>query len=293
MKLIFILSLLLSCGVYAQSTQTNVSNNSKTEVSSFSLEKIKANFRINYFSELTATSIKKLNDNEINDDGTYDRVPTTMYHSFNVQYRLLGNWSLFMSPRFSTVLGDRGDLYPGSDPHVMTMDDWQFGVLYNFIRTPTLSYNQTLTHRAPFSNKSKNEFIDSQVEWQHFATWAITPAWRLLAWHTYRYYHYDSRSTTERYRISWRNILNYSWNDKWNTQIGYELDLQHRNKKDNDHPKHRVLNHMKRYHSYISLGMGYSPVRNLTFMPFIRTLDERNIRNETTVVGMWILGRVL
>lgn len=294
MKFLFFF-LILSSHVWAQTTEVTLKpgNTSKTEVSPFSWEKIKAKFRINYFSETLGPSIKKWNDNEVEDDGTIKRDPTTMYHSFNVRYHLAGNLSVFASPRFNTVIGDRNDIYPDADPHVLVMDDWQFGLYYTFYSRPHINYSQTLTHRAPFGTKSRNEHIDSQVEWQHFVTWAISPAWRLLSWNNYRYYAYNEESTIERYRINWRNILNYTINDKWNLQVSYEFDIQHKNTNDKSSPKHRAFNYMKRYHSYTSLGVGYSPVRDFTIIPFIRCVDERNIRNETTVVGLWLLGRVI
>lgn len=290
----FLLLLLLSTQVFAQSTaQAPAAPVSQAAVSSFSLENIKARFRIAYFSETLGPSINKWDDNEIGDDGTKQREPMTMYHSLNIRFRMVDQLSFFMSPRMATAIGDRNDIRQNADPHVIMMDDWQFGFHYTFYKTPTLNYAQTLTHRAPFSTKSRNENIDSQVEWQHQVTWAIAPAWRLLHWTNFRHYEYNDDAIEERHRINARNILNYTINDKWNAQIAYELDLQHRNRKDEDHPKHRDTNFMKRYHSYTSVGVGYSPTPNFTLIPFVRTVDERNIRNETTVVGLWLLGNII
>ena len=275
---------------FSPSNSTNVS---QTEMSTFSLEKIKAKFKINYFSETLGPSIKKWQDNEIEDDGSIKREPMTTYHSFNVRYLLGEKFNLFMSPRFNTVIGDRNDIRSDADPHVFVVDDWQFGFLYTFYARPWINYSQAITHRAPFSAKSRGENINSQVEWNHFVTWAISPSWRLLSWNNYRWYAYNDESPTERYRINWRNIFIYTMNDKWGMQFSYELDLQHRNGKYSDDPGHRGMNFMKRYHSYTSVGVSYSPVRNFSIIPFIRTVDERNIRNETTIVGLTLLGKVL
>ena len=292
----FLVFLLLSTGAFAQSMSfdsSSTTNTSSITMPTFSWDRIKANLRINYFSETLGPSIKKWNDNEVEDDGSIKRDPTTMYHSFNVRYKVAGNWDLFMSPRMNMVIGDRNDVRANSDQHVIVMDDWQFGFMYTFIKNPSLNYSQALTHRAPFSVKSRNENIDSQIEWNHFVTWSITPALRLLSWNNYRYYAFNEEATEERYRINWRNILNYTINDKWNWQLSYEFDIQHRNTNDSESRRYRDMNFMKRYHSYTSIAIGYSPSRDFTILPFIRTVDERNIRNETTVVGLWLLGKVL
>lgn len=291
----FLLLLLVSSQVFAQSTakMPSAPATSTAEVSGFSLEKLAAKFKINYFSETLGPSMAKWDDNEIEDDGSKKREPMTMYHSFNVRYLMTEKFALFMSPRVNTVFGDRNDLRANADQHVVVMDDWQFGLYYTFYNSPTLNYAQTLTHRAPFSVKSRNEKIDSQVEWQHQVTWLMAPALRLLHWTNFRHYQFENEATEERYRVNFRNIFVYTFNDKWSSQLSYEFDIQHRNTDDVNSPKHRDMNFMKRYHSYTSVAIGYSPVRNLTFLPFIRTVDERNIRNETTVVGLWVLGKVL
>lgn len=292
----FLIMLFFVSSAFAQSTATVSSR--PTNTSSFSLptlnwEKIKSKMRINYFSETLGPSLNRWDDNEIGDDGTKQPEPTTMYHSFNVRFLTGKQFNLFMSPRFATVFGDRNDLRPTQDDNVLMMDDWQFGIMYTFIATPTFNYNQSLTHRQPFSVKSKNENIDSQVEWNHMVNWAIKPSLRLLHWTNFRHYQYNDEGRDDRYRVNFRNILVHTFNDKWSAQLSYELDLQHRNPKDPSNVNYKEMNYMKRYHSYTSVAVGYTPIPNWTFLPFIRTVDERNIRNETTILGLWVLGRVI
>lgn len=290
--------LVVSIQALAQTTSTplpstSASNTSVASFDSLSWDKIKSKLKINYFSETLGPSVKKWDDNEIEDDGSKKREPMTMYHSFNVRALTGKQFNLFMSPRFSTAIGDRNDLRANQDDNVFMMDDWQYGIYYSFITTPTFNYAQSLTHRAPYSQKSRNENIASQVEWQHLVNWALRPEIRILHWTNLRYYEFEQEATEERYRINWRTIGNYTINDKWNVQLAYEFDIQHRNNENPDNRKHRDMNYMKRYHSYTSLAVGYSPIQNWTVMPFIRTVDERNIRNETTILGLWVLGKVI
>lgn len=300
MKL-FLLLILISTHTLAQSTASlpsNPSTTSEATLSTFSLEKLKTKFKINYFSETLGPSIKKWDDNEINDDGTKKVDPMTMYHSFNVRYLLTEKFNLFMSPRFNTVIGDRNESIKSKyDPHVVAIDDWQFGVFYTFYKSQTFQYNQRFTHRAPFSRKSRNENIESQIEWQHDFTYAFTPAFRYILWNNYRYYWYENDATEERHRINFTSLFSYDFNDKWKTQLMHEWDLQHRfnhNRKSRSYTENNDgFFDFKRYKNYFSVGFGYSPTPNFSIIPFVRILDERNVRNETVMVGMWLLGKVI
>jgi hypothetical protein len=293
----FLFLILVSTQVFAQSTAsmpgTNPMTTSESIFPSLSLSRLKEKFKINYFSETLGPSLNKWDDNEIEDNGVKKREPMTMYHSFNVRYLWNEKFNLFMSPRVNTIIGDRNDIRKNSDPHVVAMDDWQFGIFYTFVKTPTFQYNQRFTHRAPFSTKSRNENIESQVEWQHDITYAFTPAFRYILWNNYRYYAMENDSVEERYRINFTSLFTYDFNDKWKTQLMHEWDMQHRNTNDSDNPKHRDLMFFKRYRNYVSVGIGYSPTPNFSIIPYIRMLDERNVSNETLMVGLWMLGKVI
>src|SRR5690606_4531798 len=173
MKMLLILSL-LSFQAFAQTT-TSAGNTSQFELPTFSFARLKEKFKINYFSETLGPSMAKWDDNEVADDGSKLRQPMTMYHSFSTRYLMTKDFNLFLSPGFTMAIGDRNDLRDNEEQQVLAMDDWKFGVLNSFVKTPTFSYDQRLTHRAPFSKKSRNENIDSQIEWQHGLTYAATP----------------------------------------------------------------------------------------------------------------------
>jgi hypothetical protein len=292
----FLLLLLVCTQVYAQSTANMPSAPANTNTTTFpalSWEKIKSKMRVNYFNYATGPNFKRFDNNETLDNGEQDIVPTAMYHSFNVRYNIAGNFDYFMSPRFITPMGDRKELRPGMDDNAVMADDWDFGGYYTFINKPTFNYAHALTYRVPFSNKHRRENVDRFYVHQQLVNWSLAPAWRVLHWTQFTYYDYSNESTSARYRLLFRNLLNYTINDKWMTQFGYEIDLQHRNPKDSANEKYREQNYLKRYHSYITLGLGFSPVHTWTILPYLRTLDERNVRMETTTVGFMIMGRII
>lgn len=292
----FLILLLVCTQVYAQSTATMPTapaNTTTSSIPSLSWEKIKSKMRVNYFNFATGPNLKRMDNNETLDDGTQDIVPTAMYHSLNIRYNIAGEFDYFMTPRMITPMGDRKELKPGMDDNDVMADDWDFGGYYTFIRKQTFNYAHALTYRVPFSNKHRREHVDRFFVHQQLVNWAILPQLRLLHWTQFSYYDYDNQSSSVRHRLLFRNILNYTFNDKWNAQLGYEIDLQRRNPKDSANEKYRDQAYLKRYHSYTSIGVGYTPIQNWTVLPYIRTLDERNIRMETTQLGFMIMGRLI
>lgn len=286
---LFFLILLISTSAVAQTSAGN--NLSLSYFPSFNASRIQEKFKINYFGETLGPSIKKWDDNEVNDLGVKQRTPMMTYHSFNIRYLATERFNLFVSPRVNTVIGDRNDLADNADKHVVMMDDWQFGFFYTFYRSQFFQYNQRLTHRQPFSVASKNSGIDSQVEWQHDFTYAVSPALRIIHWNNYRYYAYEKQVNEDRFRVNFTTLFNYDFNDKWKAQFIHEFDIQHKTPKEG--PQARDWNYLKRNKNFFSTGIGYSPIPTLSIVPFIRIMDERNIRNETTMVGLWMIGKLI
>lgn len=289
--------LFLVSEVQAQTTSSTLpaaptvaTNTSTTTFGSLNKAKLKEYLRISYFGELAASSIKKWDDNQINADGTKSRDPMSMWHSFNVQTKIYNNTSFFMSPRFYTVFGDRNDLRDNQDQHVVVMDDWQFGLGQNWIKTNTFSWGSRLSHRAPMSVASKNENIDSQVELLQVVTWKPIPQVFILSQTNVRYYMYENQVDSERSRLNQLTAINYMFNDKWKAQLFNEFDLQHRNPKDG--PQQRDWNYFKKYKNHPAVGIGYSPIASLTVMPYIKALNDEDIRPETMQFGMWAFGSV-
>lgn len=298
----FLILLLVCTQAYAQSTATlpsasasasSAGNTTTTTFPSLSWEKIKSKMRVNYFNFASGPNLKRMDNNETLDNGTQDLVPTAMYHSVNIRYNIAGNFDYFMVPRMITPMGDRHELRKGMDDNAVMADDWDFGGYYTFINKPTFNYAHAATYRAPFGNKARSEHVDRFYVWQQLVNWSIAPEWRLLHWTQFTYYDFDNQSSSVRHRLLFRNLLNYTINDHWMIQTGYEVDLQRRNPKDSANEKYRDQAYLKRYHSYFTLGLGYSPVHTWTVLPYIRTLDERNIRQETTVLGFMIMGRLI
>lgn len=290
---IFVLLLILTTNLYAQSSASPVST-STFELPSISWEKLRSKTRINYFNFATGPNLARLDNNETSDQGTQNREPISMYHSLNIRFNTVGRTDLLIVPRMVTPMGDRDDLRDSQDHHSIMMDDWDFGVYQTIVKTQTFDYSQAVTYRAPFSVKSRdNDRIDRFFVWSNQVNWALPYHFRLLHWTTLTYYDFDETSTIERYRFLNRTLLNYSISDRWVSQIGYELDLQHLNPHDSSSRKHRAMNFTKRYHSYITAGIGYNPAPQWTVLPYLRALDERNIRNETLALGFMIFGRVM
>lgn len=290
-----LVTLLLAFSVpsFAQSATTLTGPPSNTSAANWStgkINKLHEYLRISYFGELYGSSIKKWDDNQINAQGQKLADPMSIWHSFNVLAKIKGNTSFFVSPRFYTVIGDRNELRPNQDQHVLVIDDWQFGLNQGWIKTDTFSWNTRVSHRAPFSIASKNERIDSQVEMLQVLTWKPMAQIFILAQTNIRYYMYEPEVKEERYRLNQLTAVNWIFNDKWKAQLFNEFDLQHRNP--NSGPKQKKWNYFKKYKDYPAIGIGYNPIPQLTLMPYIKALNDTDIRPETVMFGLWAFGTV-
>lgn len=259
-----------------------------------SLSRWKDNTRISYFGELLGSNLEKWDDNQYDQNGQKMAAPTNLYNQFNVAYRFLPSTMLLMSPRFYVSLGDRNDLSNKEDQHNVYLDDWLFGILQEYVRTKDLIFRGRLTHRHPFNTASQNANIDSQIEYQNDLFWMMAPGHTLLVWNTYRYYSYESQVNENRYRINLNSIYTYDITDKWKFQVFHELDLQHRAPKRGTRDLNKQKwNYFEKNKNHVALGVGYSPIPNWSFIPFIKALNDENWSAETTQMGVWVLGRIL
>ncbi|MBY0515890.1 MAG: hypothetical protein K2P81_03205 [Bacteriovoracaceae bacterium] len=247
--------------------------------------------KVSYFGEMSGPSAKKWDDNQINPDGSKSRDPINMWHSFNMMYRMFNSTSLYMSPRFVTVFGDRNDLKETQDQHVVVMDDWQFGFSQNWVKTNEVSWDTRLSHRAPISTESKQSNIDSQIELLQVVTWKPLSQVFILSQSNIRYYKYEPQVDSERYRLNQMTAINWIFNDKWKAQVFNEFDVQHRNSKNGSDKKD--WNYFKKDKDVIAFGMGYNPNPSLTIMPFIKALNDTDIRPETMQIGFWAFGKLI
>jgi hypothetical protein len=286
--------ILLALPVFAQNSNSltfNSSLQSVQDISSRLWQSTLERSKVSYFAEMSGPSAKKWDDNQINSDGSKSRDPINMWHSFNMQYRMFGKTSLFMSPRFYTAIGDRNDLRDNQDQSVVALDDWQFGFSQNWIKTNQFSWDTRISHRAPISSASKQENIDSQVELLQVLTWKPISQVYILSQSNVRYYQYENQVDSERYRLNQMTAISWMFNDKWRTQVFSEFDMQHRNSKEG--AGHKDMNYLKKYKNIMAVGVGYNPIPTLTIMPFLKALNDQDIRPETMQIGFWVFGKVI
>ncbi len=246
-----------------------------------------------YFGELLGSNLEKWDDNQYDQFGEKTPTPTNYYNQFNLQYRILPATSVFISPRFLMQIGDRNELSEKEDRNNVTIDDWQIGVLQEYFRNKSLTFRGRLSHRHPLSKASQNSLIDSQIEYQSDLMWLATPRVTVLFWNTLRYYAYEAEKNENRYRINTTTIANYSFNDQWGIQIFHEWDMQHRAPKEgNRNLNKQKWNYFEKNKNHVALGVGYSPTKGWSIIPFVKALNDEDWSAKTTQIGMWVLGRI-
>ena len=67
--------------------------------------------------------------------------------------------------------------------------------------------------------------------------------------------------------------------------------MMHRNPKEG--AGHKNMNYLKKYKNIMAVGIGYNPIPSLTIMPFLKALNDQDIRPETMQIGFWVFGKVI
>lgn len=287
---IIVLLLLITSTLFASSDLALVKNSRPFKDENFELLNWRKNLRIGYFGDYTFTTLKKIDDNQYNADGTKNRLPVSLLNEFNISYNVTPKLALYTKPEFYVVTGDRNDLNDSYDRNLVTMGDVLIGLQYRAYKGPNLNYTLRLTHGHPFSQYSRSQQVKSETDLQNFFIWFPTRKVTFLIWNTYRYYFYESDANRERYRINNRLIMSYSWTDTWGYQFNSEYVLQHRAPKTG--AKQRKWNHFDVYKNTLAWGITYKLSNNLTLIPNVEAQDLENVRWETLQFGVTFLGRV-
>ncbi len=257
-----------------------------------STNRLRDRLRVNYFGEINGPSAKKWDDNQYDREGNRTADPVGMWHKFGFRGRVADQTFLGLSPRFITVFGDRGELSEDDDRHTVVVDDGVFSIQQIWVRTDRFSTATKLAWRAPFSTDSRNKGIDGQGEVEQSFGWEAAPELTFSLDLGVRRYFYEGGVNEERVRLNETLITEYVIDDHWSTQVYHEWDLQHRAPKEGSEGR-RKWNYFERNKHILGVGLGYSPVKNLTVMPFIKSLNETDIRPETMQIGMWAFARLI
>ena len=70
----------------------------------------------------------------------------------------------------------------------------------------------------------------------------------------------------------------------------HSFDLQHRGAVSGDNEK--PLNYFEKYKHSLAAGVGYSPNRKLSFIPYVKALNDQAVTKDTVAFGLWILSSV-
>lgn len=293
MKLLLVIlaAFLGSLSVYAQVAPDPVfwANLDRTKsVKKFGIGTL--DLHMNYFGEVLGPNLGKMDDHQYDERGNKLRDPVTMLHSLTINHQFNPNLRLAISPRFMTPLGEKNDLRQTDDQSSVAMDDWFVGLSQTWIRTTKWSWDTRLGDRLATSTKSKNEGVDGQVEMRQGVTFRARPELTIATQFNIRYYLYEPDVEQKRYRLNQTTFVNYTHTDRWNMQLMYEYEQQHRAPTQGKGT--RAFNHMLKNKDQLALGVGYSVTRDFNIMPFIKTLDNANIRPETMQAGLWVSANV-
>lgn len=248
------------------------------------------NLRVGYFGEFLGPSLKKADDNlpsKNRSDNYRGSDPIQTFNQFSFNYDFGYKMNFIINPRFISQHGDRNDMADGDDQHVIQWDDLMIGFQGVPYSNDRFSYWVRLTYRHPTSHFSRQQGHNSIYEYFHQISYDLTPKWQLGSFNFIRYYDYKTGVGNERYRIYSAPYIVYTINERLSFMPMLEYEVQHRNANGV-----RSFDFMKKSYSDLYVGLNVVVNKSLTLYPFLKFIDESDIRYETTQVGAWIMGRV-
>ena len=283
-------------------TTATPANTSVASEDSPTLKILKEKLQIRYFAEFLGPNVEKWDDNQVDVDGyggdgkgRYSRSsdPINLFNQFSFRWKVGDATRAFYDARFTTQFGDRNGISDGSDKQVIVQEDQRIGLNYGYFVSADKVWSANFLPRVrlPTSEASQDANIVLQPDILHVLSFQATPSLNLSLYTSLRYYWFEQKVDSERYRIYTSPSMTYILNDTFEIYIQYEHELQHRAAEGA-----QKYTYMKESLQDIYAGMNINLTPSLTVMPFIRFAQLQRWgwedQRETMQLGAWIMGNI-
>jgi hypothetical protein len=277
-------------------------NTSVASEDSATMKVLKERLQIRYFSEFLGPNVKKWDDNQVDVDGyggdgkgkfARSSDPINMFNQFSFRWKVADTTRAFVDARFTTQFGDRNGVSDGSDKQVIVQEDQRVGLNYGYFASADKVWTANFLprFRLPTSEASQDANIVLQPDFLHVLSFQATPSLNFSLYSSARYYWFEQKVDSERYRLYNSPSMTYILNDTFEIYLQYEHELQHRAAEGA-----RKYNYMKESLQDIYAGMNINFTPSLTIMPFIRFAQLQrwgwSDQRETMQIGAWIMGNI-
>ncbi len=263
---------------------------------------LKEKLQIRYFGEFLGPSIRKWEDNQIDTDGhggagkgraVRQETPINLFNQFSFRWKVGEKTRAFWDARFTTQFGDRNEVGDGEDQQVIVQEDQRIGLNYGYWTSADKVWSTSFLPRVrlPTSEASQDSNIVLQPDILHVTSFQATPALNISLFNAVRYYWYEQKVDSERYRIYTSPSVTYVFNDTFELFVSYEHELSHR---DPEGKSNFFLLRETLQDIYAGVNINITP--SLTVFPFLRLAQLQRLewddQQDTAQVGAWIIGNI-
>lgn len=281
---------------------TTPANTSVATEESGTMKILKEKLQIRYFGEFLGPGIKKWDDNQIDVDGhggggkgkvARQTTPINLFNQFSFRWKVAPSTRAFWDARFTTQFGDRNELGDGEDQQVIVQEDQRVGLNYGYWTSADKVWSTSFLPRVrlPTSEASQDSNIVLQPDFLHVTSFQATPSLNISLFNAVRYYWYEQKVDSERYRIYTSPSITYVFNDTFEFFMSYEHELQHR---DSEGKSNFFLLRESLQDIYAGVNINVTP--SITVFPFLRLAQLQRLefedQNKTAQVGFWLMGNI-
>jgi hypothetical protein len=277
-------------------------NTSVANEESSTMKILKEKLQIRYFGEFLGPSVTKWEDNQIDVDGhggagkgkaERQSTPINLFNQFSFRWKVGEKTRAFWDARFTTQFGDRNELGRNDDRQVIVQEDQRVGLNYGYYASADKVWSASFLPRVrlPTSQASQDANIILQPDLLHVTSFQATPALNFSLFNAIRYYWFEQKVDSERYRIYTSPSVTYVINDTFELFVSYEHELQHR---EPEGKRNLLYTKESLQDIYAMVNININP--SLTFSPLIRFAQVQRWgwedMRETMQVGAWISGAI-
>lgn len=281
---------------------TAPANTSVATEESGTMKILKEKLQIRYFAEFLGPGIRKWEDNQIDVDGhggdgkgkvARQATPINLFNQFSFRWKVAPTTRAFWDARFTTQFGDRNEVGDGEDQQVIVQEDQRIGLNYGYWTSADKVWSTSFLPRLrlPTSEASQDSNIVLQPDFLHVTSFQATPALNFSLFNAVRYYWYEQKVDSERYRIYTSPSVTYVFNDTFELFVSYEHELQHR---EAEGKTNFFLLKESLQDVYAGVNINITP--SLTVFPFLRLAQLQRMgwedQQDTAQIGAWIMGNI-
>lgn len=262
---------------------------SKTEVivKKTPFEKFSDRLKIGYFGAYQGSSLGQWDYSALDEKGAKTKdYAHNLWNQVSFNYNFGWKMNFVINPRFVINTGSTR-YHAANDKGLVSMVDTLVGIQGVVLSSADKKFNLWTRPgiRLPNSRSSRAGDITMQPEALSLASYDFNPKWQLGLYNQVRWWVYEQRYNSTRYRIYNAPYLQYAITDKDKVAIWYENYIENRrNRQSFNKQKHRMEDYWN--NAMVSYARDITP--KINFMPFIGYFLDTTYAYERPLDAAWV-----